>query len=200
VKTRYFRGFSIDPDEEIDAAETGTASDWLKATFDDDGTLLSREQFDQQQAVQVDYYAQAKLEDVQKRYPGVRVTLWKTLSVIGHYVWKFAASYDGSGKPLTTTRLLIDDQEQEWMEIERNPTNGNTLITKYYWEDADTLRFSFEYNEDGTFSNGYDIIENDHVMLEDVLDDLDDPDFYRTAERLPKALAGTTIPPEPRDT
>jgi outer membrane protein assembly factor BamA len=198
MNIRYFRGMSIDHDAEIGKDEAENSTTWIRATFDDDETLLSQELFDHQRPVRVDYYTLESAEGIHTRHPGVHFALWRTLKTLNGYIWKHAASYDADGSLAHTTRLLLDNEERDWMQIERNPNTGRELVTKYFWEDEDTLRYSFEYNADGTFSNGYDIVENDHIALEDVIDDFDDPAFYRTASALPKALAGTSIPDEPR--
>jgi len=165
-----------------------------------DGRLERSETYDQGRLKRVDYYTTDDLEATKRthlaRYPGVPFALWQTLAEQRGYIWKYVTSFDANGT-LTGFRKVLSDQDQrDWLQIEQDAAHKVGPITKYYWED-DELHYFFEYSSDGTPTGGFDLLAGEQSSLEAVRSTLRDPAFYADGYALPAALRGLPIPSNP---
>ena len=165
-----------------------------------DGRLEREELYDQGQLKHVEYYTTDDPEQVRRthlgRYPGIPFALWRTLAEIRGYIWQYVTSFDRSGALTSYSKRLSDQNQHDWLLIEQDVSHEIGTITKYYWEDSETLHYFFEYYPDGTPSGGFDLLTNEQTTFEAVRDTLRDPTFYADGYALPAALFGTQIPPD----
>lgn len=132
-----------------------------------------------------------------QHHPGVRRKEIRRLAQRDGFVWsRFVAFYaDGS---VVRRALTLDDADgRVLMEIDRDGDGRATLFTKYFWPDADTLRFIFEYNAEGRLVYIEDLVEHERADFDDVAPLLPDARFYADGWALPAPLAGTAIPELP---
>ena len=200
MKISYYKGLVVTSEREVSAQETEQLVTFTKAFFDDSEKLERTEVYDNKRLLRVNYYKDEDVESLRafhlQNYSGMVFSRWKTLARVQGYVWEWAYSFDASGELRGMSKTLSDGSERPLMQIDMDENHHIVQITKYYWED--NLRYAFEYNENGSFSNGYDGLYGDHATLPEVKDSLSDFRFYENGWNLPEAIANTAIPPDPQ--
>lgn len=200
MKIRYYEGLVVTSEREVSAEEAQGLVTFTKAFFDNSEKLERTESHDSGKLLRVDYYKDESVESLRafhlQMYPGVMFSIWKTLARTGDYVWEWVYSFSPSGELTGLGKTLSDERDRQLMQIDMDENHQIVQITKYYWEDK--LRYAFEYNEDGTFSNGYDGLYGDHASPVEVEDSLSDFKFYENGWNLPQSIADTVIPPDPQ--
>ncbi|PYR74200.1 MAG: hypothetical protein DMF86_18845 [Acidobacteria bacterium] len=198
---RFYRGPAVSADAEVPAADAPALRTYTKAQFRDDGALTRTEVYDGGRPIEVNYYdpedEDRTVASHAREYPGIRLSIWTTLGESPEYVWKYVRSYDAAGAPVAFSKILADRERRELMQIEMDERHRVARITKYYWDADGQLRYVFEFNGDGEPYGVTDVLYGDHASLADIRPDLGDAEFYETADALPRALAGTGIPPDP---
>lgn len=200
MKIEYYKGPSTAADAQVSAAEAPRLKTYTRAYRSEQGTLSKTELFDGGVLVEVNYYdggREAIIAEHSRTHPGTRFRIWTTLEDHPNHVWKYVYAFDQAGKAEGFTKILADRDQRELMQIDIDPNHRITRITKYDWDEANALRYLFEYDDNGRLYSGYDVIHGDDASLADVKDDLADPEFYQSGHALPRVLGVTAIPSDP---
>lgn len=201
MKVKYYKGSVVTSNQEIPFEGTQGVTSYIKAHFEDDERLEKAELYDGGKLVRIDYYDVSSPENTitshLQSYPDTQFAIWKTLTTVQSYVWKYVCSYSSSGELTGFSKILSDEHQQEIMQIEMDKNHRVLQITKYYWEPDHTLRYVFEYDENGALYSGFDVLYGDHASFSEIKDHLPDAAFYESGYALLHAIEGLAIPPDP---
>ncbi|MFP2905362.1 hypothetical protein ACLESD_09960 [Pyxidicoccus sp. 3LFB2] len=197
-RVKFYEGFLIDSERELPADKAQKARRYSKAFYGPAERLEKLEQYEEGKVRRVDYFdvandAPIKTAHVQ-RYGQVPFMTHRQLSKPKGFVWKAVHAFAAGGELKEVTTILQDDAQCEWMELSANASKQVARIAKYYWASSEDLKYSFEYDGKGKLLEVQDVESGERASFDEVRASLSDAAFFEDGLRLPKPLAGTSIP------
>ncbi|MBZ4418526.1 hypothetical protein [Myxococcus sp. RHSTA-1-4] len=197
-RVKYYEGFLVDSEREVPAEKAQKARRYSKAFYGSAERLEKVEQYEEGKLRRVDYFDVTqdntlKTEHAQ-RHGQVPFVTHRQLSRTKGFVWKAVHVFTATGELSEVTTILQDEARCEWMELSADASRKVSRIAKYYWESPEDLKYSFEYDGEGKLLEVQDVENGERASLDEVRASVPDVSFFEEGLRLPKPLAGTSIP------
>lgn len=201
MKIRYCQDWAKTKEVSVEKAQQ--LQTYGKIYIGENEKIIKMELIDSGKMFSVEYYLHAlSPEQIRishcKNYPDVPFTISRILQEVGDYQWSYIYSFSKASNLVGYSKSLSDNEERELMRIEIYENQKTAMITKYYWDRNDDIRYAFEYNSSTLPYAVYDLLYGDRASLSDLKDYLEDFAFYKHGYALPQAIADTEIPSTPQ--
>ncbi|ADO72177.1 uncharacterized protein STAUR_4397 [Stigmatella aurantiaca DW4/3-1] len=159
---KHYEGWVVEGGREVPAETAKRLANHAKAFFGADGRLDRVELYAQAEMFRVDYYGDAKDEEVKaahlRTYKNVRFEIHRDSARVQDFKWEDVHSYTASGVLEGFTTILQDRKNRGWMEVKMDKNKKIREVTKFYWEAPDgDLLYTFEYDSKGVLLRAYDL-------------------------------------------
>ncbi|GHG45483.1 hypothetical protein [Streptomyces griseocarneus] len=194
-RTRYYRGWGVDASGEVSPEEFVELAESSLAYFDSAGRL-ERLEFFRDGAVEEVEYCEGDpgeiAESHRRKHVGVPFSVKRTLAA-DPFRWEVRRRSSAEGGFSDYRVSLVDVRGCELMECAFGVQGQILSVTKYEYDRAGEMRFTFEYDGMGQMVDAFDVISGENAAF-DVVKNLTDPEFFERGGALPRECVATSIP------